>query len=272
MVDACEGGQPIGPVRNLGRPQAAASRGKTKFSTWLPALTVGGIVRRPPGPLVWGSALLLALAACRPAGGAGQRASALAGADSLRGKKKRFKQVNLLRRISQRQSHASQQQLLLELLLALQKMRKPRLLLERNGRISSPIAWPLRLMAGRTKGAIFQNDRKGAEREVRQLLNIKRPTAIEARATWDALRNSSRAGRTGPKKAAEEPPTRQRQVHSGKQEPAQQAKGAAGRPAARRPSLQRPGEATERSALPGSWPKTIPNSMEPAWLWPCSAI
>jgi tetratricopeptide (TPR) repeat protein len=70
----------------------------------------------------------------------------------------------------------SQQQRLLQLLLALEKKDEATQLLERMAD-QQPDRWPLRLMLAELRRD--QNDRSGAEREVRQILNL-RPDRIEA--------------------------------------------------------------------------------------------
>jgi tetratricopeptide (TPR) repeat protein len=70
----------------------------------------------------------------------------------------------------------SQQQRLLQLLLALEKKDEATQLLERMAD-QQPDLWPLRLMLAELRRD--QNDRSGAEREVRQILNL-RPDRIEA--------------------------------------------------------------------------------------------
>jgi len=90
----------------------------------------------------------------------------MAGAD--RSEQEALKQVNLLQEdLSSGKATASQQQRLLELLLALQKNAEATALLERMAD-QQPDRWPLRLMLAELRRD--QNDRKGAEREVRQLL------------------------------------------------------------------------------------------------------
>jgi tetratricopeptide (TPR) repeat protein len=86
-------------------------------------------------------------------------------------------QVNLLKDdVARGTATRGQQQRLLELLLALRSNAEATSLLERMAD-QQPDRWPLRLMLAELRRS--QNDRAGAEREVRQLLNIN-PERIEA--------------------------------------------------------------------------------------------
>jgi tetratricopeptide (TPR) repeat protein len=87
------------------------------------------------------------------------------------------KQVNLLKDdVARGTASRGQQQRLLELLLALKSNSEATTLLERMAD-QQPDRWPLRLMLAELRRN--QDDRAGAEREVRQLLNIN-PERIEA--------------------------------------------------------------------------------------------
>jgi len=140
-----------------------------------PRLTVGGIVDVRRALWLGGAALLLALVALSAGWWLGQRGFGMAGADHS--EQEVLEQINLLREdLSSGKATASQQQRLLQLLLALQKNAEATALLERMAD-QQPDRWPLRLMLAELRRD--QNDRSGAEREVRQLLNIK-PDRIEA--------------------------------------------------------------------------------------------
>ncbi|APD49057.1 tetratricopeptide repeat protein [Synechococcus sp. CS-602] len=221
-----------------------------------PRLTVGGIVGAPRGLWLGGSALLLALAALSAGWWLGQRGFGMAGAD--RSEQEALKQVNLLQEdLSSGKATASQQQRLLELLLALQKNAEATALLERMAD-QQPDRWPLRLMLAELRRD--QNDRKGAEREVRQLLNIK-PDRIEALQLMALLQFEQGRGEQAQSQleAAHKAASKSTQ----QAEPAQQAKALqVGLLLA--DLLQRRGKQQEADQLYRKLAKDHPNSMEPS--------
>ncbi len=105
----------------------------------------------------------------------GQRSLESVGTD--RSRLELEQQADLLRReVSRGDASAGQQQRLLQLLLALGKKEEAATLLERMAD-QQPQRWTLRLMLAELRRD--QKDLSGAEREVRQLLNL-RPDRVEA--------------------------------------------------------------------------------------------
>ena len=130
-------------------------------------------VPRPGLLLSLGAALLVALSL---AGGwwLGQRSGA-SGADRSRSSLEREAQ-QLDQQLASGNLNAAEQQRLLELWLALGRHTQATALLEQMAD-QQPERWPLRLLLAEQRRQT--NDRSGAERELRQLLNLK-PDRIEA--------------------------------------------------------------------------------------------
>ena len=140
-----------------------------------PRLSVGRIVNARRG--LWLAAAGVALAAGGLLAGWWLAQRSLGSPVGDRSRIEAQKQVNLLKDdLARGTATQGQQQRLLELLLALQSNAEATALLERMAD-QQPDRWPLRLMLAELRRA--QNDRAGAEREVRQLLNIN-PERIEA--------------------------------------------------------------------------------------------
>jgi tetratricopeptide (TPR) repeat protein len=140
-----------------------------------PRLSVGRIVTARRGLWLTGAALALGLGGLLAGWWLAQRGIGSTVAD--RSRIEAQKQVSLLRDdVARGTATRGQQQRLLELLLALQSNAEATALLERMAD-QQPDRWPLRLMLAELRRT--QNDQAGAEREVRQLLNIN-PERIEA--------------------------------------------------------------------------------------------
>ncbi|MCT0200340.1 hypothetical protein KQ313_11700 [Synechococcus sp. CS-1325] len=138
-------------------------------------LSVGRIVAARRGLWLAAAGLALSLGGLGAGWWLAQRDPAPANAD--RSRLEAQKQVALLKAdLARGNATQGQQQRLLELLLALQSNAEATVLLERMAD-QQPDRWPLRLMLAELRRA--QNDRSGAEREVRQLLNMN-PERIEA--------------------------------------------------------------------------------------------
>ena len=138
-------------------------------------LSVGRIVRARRGLWLGLAGLALSFGGLAAGWWLAQRGAVPAAAD--RSRQEALKQVSLLRaELARGNATQVQQQRLLELLLALQANGEATDLLERMAD-QQPDRWPLRLMLAELRRS--QNDRSGAEREVRQLLNMN-PERIEA--------------------------------------------------------------------------------------------
>jgi tetratricopeptide (TPR) repeat protein len=140
-----------------------------------PRLSVGRIVNARRGLWLAAAGLALALGGLLAGWWLGQRGVGSTVTD--RSRIEAQKQVNLLKDdVARGTATQGQQQRLLELLVALQSNAEATALLERMAD-QQPDRWPLRLMLAELRRA--QNDHSGAEREVRQLLNMN-PERIEA--------------------------------------------------------------------------------------------
>jgi len=216
--------------------------------------------RRPPGPLAgWVCTASRPLPALSAGWWLGQRGFGMAGADRSEQGSAQASQF-APGGSQQRQSQPpSQQQRLLNCCWHFKRMPKPTALLERMAD-QQPDRWPLRLMLAELRRDSEMTARE-AEREVRQLLNIK-PRPDRSPATDGLAPIRAGAGRTGPKPAGGRPQGSV-QVHSASRaRPASQ--GACRSACCSQTSYNAGGSNRRPISSTGSWPKDHPNSMEPS--------